>query len=158
MKLSDQIQINYEDQSCILADKLEEILRTNLLKLLEKSSNTDKVVSLFFCRLETMRSLNKNHRGLDRPTDILAWSYNESGDISFPEADIWGELAVCIDICQKQADASGWPLETELMRLLTHGICHLMGYDHELSDNDEKQMLEMEISLLSSINLDGLYD
>jgi probable rRNA maturation factor len=157
MKQSDQIQINYEDQARFLTDEIETYVRYNLFRLLEKTGNSDRVISLYFCSLATIQSLNKDFRGMDKPTDILAWSY-EGDDMSFPEADIWGELAICIDICQKQADESGWPLETELLRLLAHGLCHLMGHDHELSDEDEKRMLELEISLLSSINLGGLYD
>ena len=127
-----------------------------MIKLLDLTGNSNKTVSLFFCHPSTIQSLNLNYREINKPTDILSWLYDEM-EIT-PHLDVWGELVVCMEICKQQAVDTGWPFETELLRLLVHGLGHLMGYDHELSDQEEQRMLEKEKSLLSSIDLDGLYD
>ena len=70
-----------------------------------------------------MRALNRRWRGKDRPTDVL----------SFPllEPDSLGDVVISIDTARRQAREGGWPLATELRRLLAHGILHCRGYDHE---------------------------
>ena len=156
VKQMEQIQISYEHPTWRLSENTEELVRTSMLKLLAVTGNSTKTISLFFCYPATIQSLNNNYRGIDKSTDILSWQYDET-EMS-PEFDIWGEFAICIDLCEQQAADNGWPFETELLRLLVHGFAHLMGYDHELSDQEEQRMLEKEEFLLSSINLDGLYD
>ncbi len=88
---------------------------------------------------------------------MLSWSYENDGLDEIPGDVPWGELALCLEIIEKQAESSGWPLETELLRLLVHGIGHLNGYDHELSEADEEEMLRFEIELLSYIGFEGVY-
>ncbi len=151
-----QVQISYEDHVDQLPQETEELIKETFQKLLNDTGNEKKVVSLYFCSLSTIQSLNLSYRNINRPTDILSWSYQEEDAIA--ESEPWGELAVCLDVCQRQADASGWSLDTELLRLLVHGLGHLMGFDHEQSDEDEARMLELEKQLLSSIDLGDLYD
>ncbi len=156
MTENEQIQITYEDDSRALPAKIEQLIQTNLLKLLKNTGNEGKIISLYFCQAPTIQKLNLSHRNIDKATDILSWSY-ESNE-TFTDSEPWGELAICLDVCIKQAEASDWSLETELLRLLVHGLGHLMGYDHERSEEDEAKMLAMEKIWLSSINLEGLYD
>ena len=151
-----QIQLSYEDQVEPLPQKTEQLIRETFHKLLIDTGNEKKIVSLYFCGPSTIQSLNLSYRNMDKPTDILSWSYEEEDIVA--ETEPWGELAVCLDVCQRQADASGWSLETELLRLLVHGLGHLMGFDHEHSEEDEARMLEWEKGLLSSIDLGDLYD
>jgi probable rRNA maturation factor len=70
-----------------------------------------------------MRALNRRWRRKDRPTDVL----------SFPllEPDSLGDVVISLDTARRQAGQGGWPLATELRRLLAHGILHCRGYDHE---------------------------
>ena len=151
------IQISYEDNLKPLAAEMEERTRSNILTILKKSGNRYKGVSLFFCHPETIKNLNHAYRKVDQPTDILSWSYED--DEPIPGAEyLLGELAICLEICSEQAKNTGWDLESELLRLIVHGIGHLMGYDHELSEAEERRMLEFEKEMLASINLNGIYD
>ena len=153
-----QIEISYDDSTPTLSHEEEKTVQSALNTLMNQTGNEGKRLSLFFCSEETIRNLNQTYRQKDEATDILSFSYEEDGQEEDPEGDIWGELALCLDICSKQAADTGLPFMTELFRLLVHGLGHLMGFDHELSDEAEREMLEMEKQLLSSIHLDDLYD
>lgn len=152
MDSEQQVQIAYESELTTLPEESVGLIQKSLETVLVNSGNKEKVISLYFCSTETSKNLNQTYRGVDKPTDILSWSYE--GD----EDEIWGELAVCLEVCQSQAKASNWSLNKELLRLLVHGVVHLMGYDHEISEEAEREMLEIEKDLLSSINLNGIYD
>ncbi|HEX5069803.1 MAG TPA: rRNA maturation RNase YbeY [Vicinamibacterales bacterium] len=79
-----------------------------------------------------MRRLNRRHRGLDRPTDVL----------SFPgETGFLGDIAIASGVASRQARAAGHPLTTELRVLALHGLLHLLGYDHE-TDNGRMERVE----------------
>ncbi len=85
---------------------------------------------------DEIRKLNKEFRSVDNVTDVLSFP---SGDEVDPETGLLylGDIAVCLDRAQEQADQSGHPLENEVTLLMIHGILHLMGYDH--STSEEKQ-------------------
>lgn len=85
---------------------------------------------------EDLRRLNRNHRGIDRSTDVL----------SFPGARTvegyhLGDLAVSVPTAARQAGVQGHSLEREIKILLLHGVLHLLGYDHE-TDDGEMEALE----------------
>ncbi len=69
-----------------------------------------------------MRKLNQLWRGLDQPTDVLSFPLLEPGAL--------GDVVISLPTARRQARAGGWPLRTELRRLLAHGIAHCRGHDH----------------------------
>lgn len=76
-----------------------------------------------------MRSLNRDFRGKDKPTDVLSFSQIE-GENGIPSPTL-GDLVISIDTTRRQAQAYGVTFEREIVRLMVHGILHLHGYDHE---------------------------
>jgi probable rRNA maturation factor len=83
----------------------------------------------------TIRQLNARHRGLDRPTDVLAFPLEEP-----PGEDTYlGDVIVSLDRAREQAGRFDNDPEAELARLLAHGILHLLGYDHH-TPADGKRM------------------
>lgn len=107
---------------------------------------------------ESLRVLNAEHRGLDRPTDILSWSYLEDAAAS-PELlgpELLGELAVSLESAQAQARRNGWDTPTEMLRLLAHGCAHLAGHDHQ-TEEGERNMRAVEITLLERVGLRNIY-
>ena len=153
------IQIIYEDECSPLSQEIETQIEEKMAVVLKKLHKDQQLVSVYFCSSESIRVLNQTHRQQDKETDILSWSYEdeEGAEEGFSEAEIWGELVLCLEVCQRQADLANWNLEVELLRLLVHGLAHLVGYDHEASLEDEKRMLKFEMGLLSSINLESIY-
>ena len=103
----------------------------------------------------TIRNYNKNYRHKDKPTDILSFPYHQlkAGDKIKPQSDSdknLGDLIISLEYVLKKAPEYGQTLETRMPILLVHGICHLLGYDHEL-DEEYKVMQRKENWLLKKI-------
>ena len=91
---------------------------------------------------------------MDRPTDILSWSYYEED----PEVEWVGDLMLSLPRVQLQAEENGWDLRTELVRMLAHGCAHLAGWDHELSVEEAEAMLKCEKLMLEKAGFDKIYN
>ena len=94
--------------------------------------------TLTFVESETIRELNRTYRDVDAVTDVL--SFESDGEYD-PETGLeyLGDIVVCLEQAQKQADKSGHSLENEIGLLEIHGLLHLLGYDHI----DQAQRKEM---------------
>lgn len=90
------------------------------------------------------RDLNREYRNKDYPTDVLTFPINEK----FPDGLYLGDILIAYPVMEKQAKEAGISEKDELMTLITHGILHLIGYDHE-TDNGE--MLVLQEKLLKKI-------
>jgi probable rRNA maturation factor len=86
----------------------------------------------------TVRRLNRTFRGVDAPTDVLAFQSGEqAGFVADPEAPPYlGDVIVSLPRAEAQAQRAGHPLEAELQLLAVHGVLHLLGHDH--AEPDEK--------------------
>jgi probable rRNA maturation factor len=110
-------------------------------------------VSLVFADSETVQKLNRDYRGVDEPTDVLAfYMFPQKGaDSSFalPPDGVTrlGEVIISYPQAVAQAREQGHSPERELALLVIHGILHLLGYDHE-EPEEESKMRERERELL----------
>jgi probable rRNA maturation factor len=110
-------------------------------------------VSLVFTDSETVRKLNRDYRGVDEPTDVLAFCMlpQKRADSSFalPPDGVTrlGEVIISYPQAVAQAKEQGHSPERELALLVVHGILHLLGYDHE-EPGEESKMRERERELL----------
>ena len=77
-------------------------------------------------RAAKMRSLNRQFRGVDRPTDVLAFPAGTNRHL--------GDVVIATGVARRQARAAGHPFGTEIRVLALHGLLHLLGYDHERDD------------------------
>jgi len=113
-------------------------------------------VSLLFTDSETVQRLNRDYRGVDEATDVLAFSMlpPEEGDSSFvlPPDGVThlGEVIVCYPRAVEQAQEEGHSVDKELALLIIHGILHLLGYDHTQPE-EEAKMRAREKELLEQI-------
>jgi probable rRNA maturation factor len=80
-----------------------------------------------------IRVLNRDYRGKDKPTDVLAFAQQEGPAAA---ADVLGDLVISVDTARRQARRG---LPAELLHLASHGLCHLLGYDHR-TDAEEREM------------------
>lgn len=87
-----------------------------------------------------MRSLNRQHRGVDRTTDVL--SFPQLDGLPFPTGSelMLGDIVINLHKAERQAKEYGVPFYDELKRLLIHGLLHLLGYDHEQGKEAERKM------------------
>jgi probable rRNA maturation factor len=81
-----------------------------------------------------IRELNREHRGLDEPTDALSFPVDEAGDPGGPRE--LGDVVICAELIE------------DLPEAVVHGVLHLCGYDHE---TDEGDMLELQRRVLASL-------
>ena len=115
-------------------------------------------VSLVFTDSETVQRLNRDYRGVDAPTDVLAFYMLPQKDAD--EADFFapppdnvthlGEVIISYPQAVEQAKEQGHPVDKELALLIIHGILHLLGYDHEKPE-EEAKMRAREKELLEQI-------
>ena len=129
-----------------------------LTRFLRELGHAGAGLSVLLADDARLLALNRAHRGLERPTDVLSWSYGTAavGPTAPGDLPLLGELALSLQRAAVQAAANGWPLRTEVLRLLAHGCAHVVGYDHE-SDAGEREMKAVEVRLLAAVGLPGLY-
>ena len=96
-----------------------------------------------------IQKLNKEFRGKDVPTDVLSFPMDEIN----PENGLCmlGDIAISIEKAKEQSLEFNQTLERELMFLAIHATLHLLGYDHELSENDDLKMREKQRKIIESV-------
>jgi len=110
-------------------------------------------VSMVFTDSETVQQLNRDYRGMDEPTDVLAFYMlpqgegNDSFGLPPDEVTRLGEVIISYPQAMEQAREQGHSPERELALLIVHGILHLLGYDHEKPE-EEDEMRKREKELL----------
>lgn len=110
------------------------------------------VLGILLCGDRQMRRLNREFRGKDRTTDVLSFSDLDSVDEAPPipdgEPPMLGEIAVSLPQCARQAEEQGVPYGRELLRLVVHGVLHVLGYDHiEAGDRALMEPRERDLRL-----------
>ena len=104
-------------------------------------------VQLTVCDDEYIHTLNKQYRDKDKPTDVLSFPML---DFDTPEImTLLGDIVISVDTAQRQADEAGHSLIREMCFLCIHSALHLLGYDHETSEEDEKYMYAKQDEILS---------
>ncbi|MFT4577472.1 MAG: putative rRNA maturation factor [Nitrospinales bacterium] len=101
---------------------------------------SNQEVSILLTDDVDIRKLNQQFRSIDQPTDVLSFPQNADEDPPIPGEIILGDIAVSLDTAQAQTKEHGLTFEEEIILLLIHGILHLLGYDHEISDQEEEKM------------------
>jgi rRNA maturation RNase YbeY len=97
--------------------------------LLEALDQGDAELSLAFVDDRTGAALNQRWRGRTGATDVLSFSLREGAHARHRGA-LLGDVVIALGVASRQAREHGHPLEAECVRLLIHGVLHLLGYDH----------------------------
>jgi probable rRNA maturation factor len=100
-----------------------------------------------------VRSLNRRWRGIDRPTNVLSFSYPAPQPAP---AKLIGDLAISCETAAREAAMEGKTLTDHLVHLSVHGFLHLLGYDHE-SDADAEAMERLERTILARVEVPDPY-
>lgn len=114
------------------------VLRERAERMLAAMRMTDAELSVLLCDDGTIHALNRDYRGLDRPTDVLAFAMREGegGDV---HPSVLGDVVISVDTARRQAQGRGVAIVDEATLLLAHGLLHLLGYDHR--DEDERRVM-----------------
>lgn len=111
-------------------------------KLINEEQN-GKELSVVFLDEKDAKRINWQYRSKDYATDVLSFETDD------PEAI--GELVMCPQVLKKQALENKLTYEDEVTRMIVHGVLHLLGFDHELSPEDDKKMMQLQEQILVSI-------
>jgi probable rRNA maturation factor len=90
-----------------------------------------------------IHKLNRDYRGKDRPTDVLAFAMRE-GDFSRLAGDLLGDVIVSVPYARKQALSRKRTVLDEVTMLLAHGLLHLLGWDHDTAARDKRMRAETD--------------
>ena len=105
-------------------------------------------LGILFVGDQRMRTLNRQYRGKDRTTDVLAFAMREAPHSS---SAVLGDVVIAVPTAVRQAKEGHRSLDEELTVLLVHGILHLCGYDHERSEKEARRMQRRERMILRSL-------
>jgi len=107
-------------------------------------------ISIVLTDDETIQGLNRQFRGIDKPTNVLAFPMQE-GQFTDISPGLLGDLVISCDTAQKEALAAGITIEERMSQLLVHGTLHLVGFDHETGKTDALKMEKKSLELLRLI-------
>ncbi|AKU90598.1 rRNA maturation RNase YbeY [Vulgatibacter incomptus] len=124
------------------------ILRARAREFLEKLGKGDVELSILLTTDPGIQELNRRFRRKNRPTDVLSFPAGNEEPLlpGFPIP--LGDLAISLDTARRRASEDGRSLAFELSRYLAHGLLHLLGYDHEVSEREARRMARKEAELL----------
>ena len=99
-----------------------------------------------------IHKINKEYRGIDRETDVISFAMEDNKDIEYQDFRLLGDIYISIDKVISQAKEYGHSNLREICFLATHGILHLLGYDH-MEPADEREMFALQNELLDGYNI-----
>jgi len=108
------------------------------------SSFTNKEIELIITTNEEIQAINADSRGIDKPTDVLSFPYEE-----MPMSPL-GSIVISVDFVTEKSEELGHTPQDETILLFIHGLLHLLGFDHEV---DSGEMREKEAELIHKFSL-----
>jgi probable rRNA maturation factor len=134
------------DDGVAIDRALEKQLAREVARMVRAAALTDKhadyEVSLRLVDDPTIHELNRDYRSKDKPTDVLAFAQRE-GPAGALHPELLGDIVISLDTARRQAKRG---LHAELLHLASHGLCHLLGYDHR--DDDEERVMNKRAAAL----------
>lgn len=114
----------------------------------------DVEVSCVLVDDERIHEINREYRHIDRSTDVISFAM-EDNDQFYVEGmpRTLGDIFISVDHAKKQAEEYGHSLRREMCFLFTHGILHLLGYDH-MTDEQEKEMFDLQDQILGALSIE----
>jgi len=156
LKLSLSLQQNFQAPELVLKRAyLKKVVETSL-RHIATQSNCE--IGIACVDNAESHQLNLEYRGKDKPTNVLSFPSDLPDEMaaildSFPI----GDLVICIPVVLQEAiDQQKTPIE-HFTHMLVHGTLHLMGYDHETSEQDAEEMEALEIEILKKLGFDNPY-
>lgn len=153
------LDINWEENTIPEAerDRIQEYFQRGIAKALQVAEGPEEAeVSLTLVDDQRIHELNRDYRGVDRPTDVLSFALQEEVEeepeiLDFAD-EILGDIIISVERARSQAEDYGHSFERELVYLAVHGTLHLLGYDHE-AEEDKAEMRHQEETVMNQLGL-----
>lgn len=158
-----KVPIRNEQKKFRVTKEIRDLVRLAVGSALEYMDfPTNAEVSVMFVDNESIRELNREHRDIDRATDVLSFplfEYDEDGEIIEEELDfspngemLLGDIVISLERAAEQAEEYGHSFEREIGFLTVHSMLHLFGFDH-MTPDDEKEMFAYQAEILDEMGL-----
>lgn len=143
------------EQSAVPVDmKLRGLIRRSIGAALGYMKfGSDAEISVTLTDNGGIHVLNREYRGVDRPTDVLSFPLSDEDGVE-EDGDgvcILGDIVLSLEKCKAQAEEYGHGFLREVSFLTVHSVLHLLGYDHETSEEDEKEMFALQDAIMEKI-------
>ena len=153
-----EIEMSYNNDTT--ETKYDESYFENIAKVIFNHLHLDAyfIFEVNLVGLEEIHRINKEYRNVDRPTDVISFAFEDEveGETQIIAQDGFprdlGEIFICVDKCKMQAEEYGHSLDREMGFLFTHGILHLLGYDH-MTKEDEVVMFKIQDEVMELLGL-----
>jgi probable rRNA maturation factor len=140
--------------------EMKSLIRRAILATLDYEEFVyDTEVSVTFCDNEHIRKLNNEYRNKDSATDVLSFPMYEIDELE-EQADLegsvsLGDIVISLERAAEQAKELGHSLKREVAFLVIHSTLHLLGYDHELSKDDEEAQCLAQREIVEKLNFEN---
>jgi probable rRNA maturation factor len=114
----------------------------------------DAELSLLIADDALIAEINQKHLKRTGPTNVIAFPM---GNSDFPEIqpELLGDVVISLETADREAKDAGYLMEERFTELMIHGILHLLGYDHEINEEDARQMAEKSRDLMEQLRASG---
>ena len=135
-------------------NKVEELdTLDEYIKYVTKKLNIeDAIFNIILVDTLEIQRINKTYRNIDKPTDVISFALEDNSNFRNPIARMLGDIYICIPIAYEQAKTYEHSKIREICFLATHGILHLLGYDH-MNKEEEEIMFNLQEELLSEYEI-----
>ncbi len=127
----------------------KEFFKKTAQEVLKNESALPSFLSIILVCSARIKKLNKKYRKKNRVTDVLAFGQGQKFPSLLKRELELGEIVICLQEVKKNAQRFNSAFKKELVRVLIHGILHLLGYDHEKGKKEAEKMSEKEEYYLS---------
>lgn len=155
MKAKATVLIKNDQKKIKMTPDLRRLVKRAVLAVLDfEDFGRRAEVSVTFTDNEGIHVLNREYRNVDRPTDVLSFPLSDGEDYDTDgDAVLLGDIVISLERAQTQAEEYGHSFEREVAFLTVHSMLHLLGYDHETSPEDERDMFARQDEILISAGM-----
>lgn len=159
-----ELIIENEQNKIEFTDKMQELMQSVCDEALRyEECDFDAQISITLTDNDEIQAINSEHRGIDKPTDVLSFpmlEFDEDGQITDNEfeydengAIMLGDIVISLERAKAQSEEYGHSLDREIAFLCAHSMLHLLGYDHVNSEEEEKVMFTKQEEILNNLGI-----
>ena len=124
--------------------------------LIHENFPYDAIVSVTFCDNEYIKKINKQYRGKDSATDVLSFPLYDNGEFDMAECIsgvMLGDIVISLERAEEQSKELGHGFMRETAFLAIHSTLHLLGYDHERSEEDDEAQCKAQREIITKVEI-----
>ena len=149
-----EIEFEYIDEDHLSEDYKEQFLQIIFTTAQLLNIEDDLELSCIIVDDNKIHEINRDYRQIDKSTDVISFAMEDNDQYyvaGMPRS--LGDIFISIDHAKTQAKDYGHSLKREMCFLFTHGLLHLLGYDH-MDEDDEKEMFDLQKQILTTLQIE----